>query len=330
MNSRWRVADHRTPCSPQGDTGLSRAQRSIWCPPMTNRRPLSLHGIARGAVRRAAPTLGYDVVEHNFNSPLPDVERLPDWVWSDQRELPGIDLRLSEAGTFLTEILRPYIAEFDPPRHPQPGRRYYLENGMYQSVDAESLYAILRHFRPQRVIELGSGASSNVIAEAREANERDGHSMRHTIFDPFPFTASPLGPVEAEVHRERTEDVALAAFTELEAGDVLFADTTHTVKTGGDVPRLILDVFPVLRAGVIVHVHDIFLPYDYPRQWVVDERRAWAEQYLLQAFLAFNQSYEVLFPAHALSRGAPAVVAAAVPSFHPGVPPGAFWMRKIS
>src|SRR5581483_4817955 len=99
---------------------------------------------------------------------------------------------------------------------------------------------------PKRVIELGSGASSNVIAEAREANERDGHSLRHTIFDPFPFTASPLGPVEAEVHRERTEDVDLAAFAELDAGDVLFADTTHTVKTGGDVPRLILDVCPVL------------------------------------------------------------------------------------
>jgi len=297
---------------------------------MTNWRPLSARGIARAAIRRTAPRVGYDVVEHNFNSPLPDRDRLPDWVWSDRREPAGIDLRLSDAEALLTGALQPYVAEFDPPRQPRASRRYYLENGTYQSVDAESLYAILRYFKHSRVIELGSGASSNVIAEAREANDRDGHPLRHTIFDPFPFTASPLAPVEAEVHRERTEDLDLATFTELDAGDILFADTTHTVKTGGDVPRLILDVLPVLRAGVIVHVHDIFLPYDYPRHWVLDQRRAWAEQYLLQAFLAFNASYDVLFPAYALARRVPDVVSAAIPSFDPGVPPGAFWMRRVN
>jgi hypothetical protein len=168
-----------------------------------------------------------------------------------------------------------------------------------------------------------------VIAEARVANTRDGKPFTHTIFDPFPFTASRLGPVEAVVHHERTEDIELEAFSELRAGDVLFVDTTHTVKTGGDVPRLILEVFPNLQTGVLVHVHDIFLPYDYPREWVVEARRAWAEQYLLHAFLTFNANYEVLFPAHALARQAPEVVAEVIPSFGPGVAPGAFWMRRV-
>jgi len=297
---------------------------------MANQQPLSLRRVARAAVRRVAPRVGYDVVEHNFNSPLPDIEHLPSWVWDDRAETAGIDLRLAEAGALLTDVLQPYVAEFDPPRTPQPGRRYYLENGMYESVDAESLYAILRHFKPARLIELGSGASSNVIAEAKAANEREGSGLRHTIFDPFPFTASPLDPVEADVHRQRTEDVELATFSELGAGDVLFVDTTHTVKTGGDVPRLILDVFPRLREGVLIHVHDIFMPYDYPRQWVIDRRRAWAEQYLLQAFLALNDSYEVMFPAHALARGAPDLVRAAIPSFAAGAAPGAFWMRRVA
>jgi hypothetical protein len=297
---------------------------------MANRRPLSLRRVARATVRRVAPRVGYDVVEHDFNSPLPDVEHLPSWVWDDAREPAGIDLRLAKAGALLTEVLRPYVAEFDPPRTPQPGRRYYLENGMYERVDGESLYAIVRHFKPSRLIELGSGASSNVIAEARTANERDGSPLQHSIFDPFPFTASPLGPVEAEVHRRRTEDVDPATFAELGAGDVLFVDTTHTVKTGGDVTRLILDVFPLLREGVLIHVHDIFMPYDYPRQWVIDRRRAWAEQYMLQAFLAFNDRYEVLFPAHALARREPDLVRSAIPSFAAGAAPGAFWMRKIA
>src|SRR5581483_11082477 len=90
--------------------------------------------------------------------------------------------------------------------------------------------------------------------------------------------------------------------TGLGLGDVLFVDTTHTVKTGGDVTRIVLEFLPRLAPGVLVHLHDIFLPYEYPREWVVQERRAYAEQYLLQAFLAFNPTYEVVFPAHAVTR----------------------------
>lgn len=250
-------------------------------------------------------------------------------MWDGPRALTGVDLGLDRAAALLTDVLRPYIAEFAPPRTGERGRGFYLNNGRYESVDAESLYAILRHFKPGRVIELGSGASSHVIAEARIANEREGTSLTHTIFDPFPFTASRLGPVEAEVRRERAEDLDPAVFGALQDGDVLFVDTTHTVKTGGDVPRLILDVFPKLRPGVLVHVHDIFLPFDYPREWVVEQRRAWAEQYLLHAFLAFNDAYEVLFPAHALARLAPEVISAVVPSYNAGVAPGAFWLRRV-
>jgi hypothetical protein len=138
-----------------------------------------------------------------------------------------------------------------------------------------------------------------------------------------------MGPVDATVHRQRTEDIPLTVFDELRPGDVLFVDTTHTVKTGGDVVRLVLDVFPRLRPGVLVHLHDIFLPYEYPRDWVVARRRAWGEQYLLQAFLAFNRGVEVVFPAHALAREHAATVADVVRSFRDGVCPGAFWMRRV-
>jgi hypothetical protein len=121
-------------------------------------------------------------------------------------------------------------------------------------------------------------------------------------------------------------DIALEEFAALDAGDVLFVDTTHTVKTGGDVNYLVLEALPALSPGVLVHFHDIFLPWEYPRLWL-EKELYWAEQYLLQAFLAFNPRFEVLFAAHHLSRAAPDRLARTVPSFRPGKWPGAFWLR---
>ena len=241
--------------------------------------------------------------------------------------MPGVDLRVAQAVALLREIAG-LIAEFQPPVTAAPGEGYYLANGHYESVDAETLYGLLRHLRPSRVVELGSGASSHVIDLARRANETSGSSLRHTIYDPFPF-GNPMGAVPATVHRTRSEDIDAAVVGELESGDVLFIDTTHTVRTGGDVVRIFLDLLPRLSSGVYVHVHDIFLPYEYPREWVVDRRLAWAEQYLLQAFLAFNREFEVVFPAHAVVCQDPEAVSAAIPSFGPDVAPGAFWMRRV-
>ena len=93
--------------------------------------------------------------------------------------------------------------------------------------------------------------------------------------------------------------------------------------------RIVLDLLPLVAPGVLVHFHDIFLPYEYPSAWVLEERRAWAEQYLLQAFLAFNAAFEVVFPAYAVVRAAPDAVAQAIPSFSAAVMPGAFWIRRV-
>jgi hypothetical protein len=101
------------------------------------------------------------------------------------------------------------------------------------------------------------------------------------------------------------------------------------VKTGGDVVRIVLEVLPVLRPGVLVHFHDVFLPYEYPRAWVFELRRAWGEQYLLQAFLAYNEEFEVLMPCHALSRAEPERSSQLISSFGPEVARGAFWIRRL-
>jgi hypothetical protein len=128
----------------------------------------------------------------------------------------------------------------------------------------------------------------------------------------------------------RAQDVPLPVFEELSAGDVLFVDTTHTVKLDSDVNRIVLDVLPRLAPGVIVHVHDIFLPYEYPRKWPEEMGLHWAEQYLLQAFLSGNPSYEVLAAVFALCRDRPDAMARLAPTWRPGAEASAFWFRSRS
>jgi hypothetical protein len=278
-------------------------------------------------VRRGADRTGHELVARDYYSPLPDLERLRVSGWGGAGATLGVDLRIPAAVRLLDE-LRPWLAEFGA--RVQDEARFPLGNGAYGSVDAEILYALVRRNRPARVVELGSGASSHVIAAAQRANEAEGSGFEHRIFDPYPFEANPLGAVcGPTVAPVRAQDVDATEITALNRDDILFVDTTHTVKTGGDVNRIVLDLLPLLAPGVLVHFHDIFLPYEYPAEWVLEERRAWAEQYLLQAFLAFNEAFEVVFPACAVARAEPNAVAEAIPSFSAGVMPGAFWVRRV-
>jgi hypothetical protein len=274
-----------------------------------------------------ARRLGFDLVRRSFYSPLPDRHSLPDSLWRDPSPLPGVELGLARAMSLL-ENLAPHLAEFQRTVIEQKG--FPLDNGTYESVDAETLYGALRHLKPSRVIELGSGTSSHIIAAALQQNEVEHRPAEYLVFDPYPWEATKLGAVDGvHVAPLGATEVPAERFDSLVAGDVLFVDTTHTVKTGGDVPHLVLDVVPRLAPGVLIHFHDIFLPYEYPRRWVIDMRLAWAEQYLLQAFLAFNPAFEVVLPAHALARAWPDEVRRLIPSFRPGiVAPGAFWIRR--
>jgi Methyltransferase domain len=284
------------------------------------------------AAQRPLARAGYHLTRRNFYSPIPVVEEIPASLWDGPSELPGVDLRVEEALALLNGPLLPYLSEFRPPLGPTGPGEFWLHNGGYESVDADTLYAMLRHLKPPRVYELGSGSSSHVIQMAARVNARDEVPLEHTIFDPFPFQNGTMGPVtEAAVHAVRTEDIDPARFANLRAGDVLFIDTTHTVRTGGDVTHIFLEVLPRIAVGVTIHVHDIFLPYEYPRDWVVDERRAWAEQYLLQAFLVFNTHFEVVMPNYAVAQAAPDTLKELVPSFDPAtVRPGGFWITRVS
>lgn len=266
-----------------------------------------------------------------FYSPIPDSAELVDELWKRPSELAGVEFDLGAQLEFIARELRPYLDEFRPPMDPtgKPDE-FYLRNGSYGRGDADVLYAMVRQLKPGRVLELGSGHSTLVLAKAMLANEADGTPGELISYDPFPATAHAELAGLTALHPVRAQDVARERFEELDDGDVLFVDTTHVVKIGGDVNFIVLDVLPRLAPGVTVHFHDIFLPWEYPKRWVRDRGLYWSEQYLLQAFLALNQDFEVVCALHALARAHPVRLAELLPNWEGRPFPGAFWIRRVA
>jgi Methyltransferase domain len=273
--------------------------------------------------------LDIDIELQHFYSPIPRRGSLPDSFWASRSELPGIDWDIDRQLANVAE-LEPFLAEFAPPREPSARRHeFFLDNGLYQAIDADLLHAMVRHHKPSLMIELGAGFSTLVSAAATAANRADGAQTRFESYDPYAIPPPPgaLPGLDA-LHATAAQDVPLDHFARLADGDILFVDTSHTVKIGGDTTHIVNEVLPRIAPGVIVHFHDIFLPWHYPREWVERARWYWAEQYMLQAFLAGNADWEVLFGAHALSRERPDELRRLVRNFDLTHPPLSFWIRR--
>jgi hypothetical protein len=291
----------------------------------------SVHAFARSAGYALVPLDRYDVVRQDYYSPVPNLAELPDDIWDRRSELAGVELAAERAVEFVERDLAPFIAELSVPlEDPGVPGEFFLRNQAFESPDADLLYALIRSARPRRVIELGSGYTTLLINLACRRNADDGVHTVHEAFDPYPrehVIGSTL-PEPTRLTPIAATEVPLERFSSLESGDILFVDTTHTVKLGSDVNHIVLDVLPTLRPGVIVHFHDIFLPWEYPRSWFTEMRYYWAEQYLLQAFLAFNSDFEVLLPAHLLARQYPDRLRRVIPSFDEMSAAGSMWLRR--
>jgi predicted O-methyltransferase YrrM len=280
-------------------------------------------------IRAAAERIGLQVVPKTFYSPIPDLKALPHDIWERRSALRGIDFDLDAQVAWIEANLAGAMREFSPPEH-ETGRagEYTLANDAYGRVGADVLHGVVRALKPGRIVELGSGQSTLIMAAAALRNQAEGAATELRSFDPFPSVARAGLPGLAALEAVRAQDVPLDVFTALEAGDVLFVDTTHTVKIDSDVNRIVLDVLPALAPGVLVHVHDIFLPYEYPREFAERKGLHWAEQYLLQAFLAGNRDYEVLAAVYALCRDRSEAMRSLAPTWRPGATASAFWMRR--
>jgi hypothetical protein len=256
----------------------------------------------------------------HFYSPLVDprdIARRGDAVWPAQPVVAGIDFDPAGHAQLLDEVFPALLGDYAYPdalRDRKDLRQYYNHNSQFGWLDSRAAFALLRHWAPRRVVEVGSGYSSLLMADV--GRRYLGPGFRLTCIEPFPRPfLRQLPGIELVV--AKVQDVELSLFDQLQPGDVLFIDSSHVAKTGSDVNRLYFDVLPRLARGVRVHIHDIFLPHDYPREWVLEQNRSWNEQYLVRALLMDSTRLRVRFGSSYAWATFPDQVSRAL-----GLPPG--------
>lgn len=272
--------------------------------------------------RRAGYTV-YPLVHYN---PFPDPAEVDATQLKLKRTLPGLNLNLPAALALLPELAR-QKAGVDEYLN---GRRGDLKAWAqtYGSVDSATLYAMLRHLKPRRYVEVGCGFSSRASAAALRQNETEGHPCAALYIEPYPpaYLAELLLP--GEFLKKKIQQVPLERFQQLEAGDVLFIDTSHVIKVQNDVEFELLHLLPSLKAGVHVHIHDIFTPYDYPEEWLIGSGANLGganEQYALECLLSGGKNWEVTLPVFLLWKEHRQLLNQLVDSDDR---PAAFWIRK--
>ncbi|HEX6484723.1 MAG TPA: class I SAM-dependent methyltransferase [Ktedonobacteraceae bacterium] len=276
---------------------------------------------------------------HHFYQPVFNPHDLAETTWTKADPLYGIDMNVPGQLTLLRSFAA-YSGELQaiPISEPSEGYSYFYNNTFFESGDAEILYSMVRHFKPKKVVEIGSGYSTRLIKRALDKNREEGAVAEQICVEPYSNPWLEQLGVD-KIIRSKVEDIDLSLFDELEEDCLLIIDSSHTLRTGGDVYIEYLHILPRLQKGVIIHIHDIFLPFDYPRQWVVSERRFYTEQYLFQAFLAFNPEFEILAALKFLATYHFEEFAAVCPVFaqqldrrldpeNLTVSPSSFWIRR--
>lgn len=250
------------------------------------------HGYGSNPFLRAWPA-------GHYYSPLPDpkfVDERKATLFNRQVEsIPGIENN-EDGQLALAETLSQYYRDLPFTDKERAGLRYYFDNIWFSYGDAIILNAMLRHYKPRRIVEVGSGFSSAVMLDTNDLHLSKQISC--TFIEPEPERLFTLLSEEDKKRHEvivgMVQDVPLTQFELLDANDILFIDSSHVVKIGSDVVHLLTNVLPILREGVIVHFHDVFWPFEYPERWV-QEGKAWNENYLIKAFLQFNSKFRILF-----------------------------------
>jgi predicted O-methyltransferase YrrM len=272
----------------------------------------------------------------HYYSPLPSPEEIKArratlWPEPPPSTLGGIDTRDDDQLLLLGE-LAPF--HDDQPFADEPGaNRYGFRNDFYGPAEGIVLYCMLRHLRPARVVEVGSGFSSALMLDTRD---RHLPETEFTFIEPSPGILQGLlteqDRADVRLLVQQVQHVPLDVFTQLGAGDILFIDSSHQMKLGSDVNDLLFRVLPALDRGVYVHFHDIGWPFEYPQQFAL-RGGAWNEAYALHAFLQYNSRFEIaLWPGylenfHRAELGAALPLALTPPPHDPTLGSGAIWLR---
>ena len=267
----------------------------------------------------------------HFYSPIPRLDDLAadaSRIWALPDAIPGIDINGEVQRRHVTRIAELLGGE-DLPDEPQPDRRYFAHNVAYGIGDATMLHGMLRLYRPDRIVEIGSGHSSALMLDVLERHLPD---TEVTFVEPYSdLLRSLMRPGDEQrstILEARAQDLDVEVVRRLEADDVLFIDSTHVVRPGSDVVRIVLDLLPEVAPGVIVHIHDMFWPFELPRPWV-EEGRLWAECYLVRAFLTNNPDWEILLFNDYLGRTERELLEEKLPRFLENTG-GSLWLRRVA
>ena len=250
--------------------------------------------------------LGVSVTPQHFYFPVPSIKSLENKDWGACRACGSFDFRLPDQVALVQELL-PYIAECEfpdgtgaPNGH---GHHFHFNNGFFERIDAEIAYSFVRRRKPQRIVEVGSGNTTLLLATAVRRNATEGFHTEFVSVEPFPPPYLQGGlPGLSRLIPSGVQKAPVELFRSLEAGDILFIDSSHVVSMDSDVLYELLCILPQLAPGVLIHFHDIFTPLDYPEKFVKTNLCFWGEQYMLEAFLSFNSAFKVIWASSAMQQ----------------------------
>jgi hypothetical protein len=250
---------------------------------------------------------GFLPVPVHFYSPIPDIEDLKKRdIWSVESGLPGIDFDVEKQLVFLRSLSE-YGEECNWPIEKSREGVFYHRNNSFSFSCAAVLHSVIRKYRPSKIVEIGSGMSSIIISDGVLKNKQEfGKNCEYTVIDPYVSELITSGLLKGVTGRipNRIELVGMEPFHRLGKNDVLFIDSSHQAKIGSDVNFEYLELIPQVAPGVLIHIHDVCLPWEYPREYALNEsfRQFWTEQYVLQAFLAFNKEFDILLAGNYMHR----------------------------
>lgn len=267
----------------------------------------------------------------HFYSPLPDKAQLQeDWSRIFDPKNPGdIGLNPDVQLECMRQIARFHKDWMNFPEQGDAARRYYFPNNFFVKGDALVYAGMLQLYKPKRIIEIGSGFSSALMLDVNA--KFLGNSIQATFIDPYPdWLNALLNEKDKQIHTiiaKRVQQVPTGIFAELQAGDIVFVDSSHVSKIGSDLNYILFDVLPVLKPGVVVHFHDILYPFEYPEDWV-REGRFWNEAYLLRAFLMNNSDYRIMSWLDYLMKEHRQALGQAYPQLNAGG--GSIWLERTA
>jgi hypothetical protein len=278
---------------------------------------------------------GFQPILRHYYEPIPEYETVPPGYFEKRHDSPGVTLDMGAVREVL-QNLAAYGPECEWPEGVPRGGGFFAANPSFGYSSAAILHAMIRWSKARKVLEIGGGYSSLISVEALKKNSPDG-DFHFICVEPFPNDLLERlireNSKSSNLVQKKAEELNPDFFIDLKENDLLFIDSSHVSKLNSDVNFLYLNVLPKLNRGVLIHIHDIYYPYDYPQEHFYGQKKIfWNEQYLLSAFLTDNPKFEIIFPGYYLQKDFGAAFQSAFPYYDPQQHrlTSSFWIRKIA